>query len=286
MRKDKIDVIIPAFKAHSTMMRCLSSIACQTIIDDVSVTIVNDCCPERDYSDFVKMFSSHMEIQEIRAAKNGGPGVARQLGIDSSDGEFITCVDADDMLYKVDALEILRKEIRTDETYMAAWASFLGTQNSSDPEKFCRNPVWMFGKMYRRKFLEKYRVRFNETRANEDTGFNHIVLYLCNSDKEKIRYVNDNVYCYIKRPDSITRINHGQYYHDQCILGGIDNMIYAIEFVKQYRPFSEMILSDIVGYIVHLYYWYAELLQNAPEMSFQMWEYVKKFWYWNIRRIF
>ena len=96
MRKDRIDVIIPAFKAHSTIIRCLSSIACQTIIDDVSVVVCNDCCPEGDYSDAVKMFSTVMDIREIKLPKNSGPGAARQYGIDNTDGEFFTCIDADD----------------------------------------------------------------------------------------------------------------------------------------------------------------------------------------------
>ena len=32
--------------------------------------------------------------------------------------------------------------------------------------------VWMHGKMYRRSFFSKYNIRFNDSRANEDVGFN------------------------------------------------------------------------------------------------------------------
>jgi len=66
MKKNRIDVIIPAYKAHNTILRTLSSIAEQTILQDVDVTIVNDCCPEGDYSKFVKMFSPYMSIKEIK----------------------------------------------------------------------------------------------------------------------------------------------------------------------------------------------------------------------------
>lgn len=38
----KIDIIIPAYKAQNTLLRTLSSIASQEIVDDVEVTIVND----------------------------------------------------------------------------------------------------------------------------------------------------------------------------------------------------------------------------------------------------
>ena len=35
----RIDVIIPAYNAHKTLDRCLSSIVCQSIVDDLDITI-------------------------------------------------------------------------------------------------------------------------------------------------------------------------------------------------------------------------------------------------------
>ena len=280
MRKDRIDVIIPAFKAHSTIIRCLSSIACQTIIDDVSVVVCNDCCPEGDYSDAVKMFSTVMDIREIKLPKNSGPGAARQYGIDNTDGEFFTCIDADDALFRVDALELLRREIQTDSTYKCAFGAFKGRGIlTKSPERICKNPVWMFGKLYRREFIEKYNIRFNDTRANEDSGFNHCIKLLCDNPEEKIRYVEEYVYLYITRPDSITNIGNGQYYYDQCSCGGIDNMIYAINHAKKYRPFSGTIIQEILGCLMHWYCQYVRLLDKVPSLSIQLWEYIKKYYH-------
>ena len=40
--------------------------------------------------------------------------------------------------------------------------------------------VWMFGKIYRRSFIDKYKIKFHETsRANEDNGFNAICNLSC-----------------------------------------------------------------------------------------------------------
>ena len=41
----KVDVIIPAYKAHATIIRTLSSICMQSIRDDLYVIIVDDACP-------------------------------------------------------------------------------------------------------------------------------------------------------------------------------------------------------------------------------------------------
>ena len=119
MKKNRIDVIIPAYKAQKTILRTLSSIAAQTILDKVDVTIVNDCCPNGDYQEFINMFSPYMNIREIKLPENGGPGVARQYGIDNTEDEFFTCMDADDTLCGATALEILLAGITCNHSFGA-----------------------------------------------------------------------------------------------------------------------------------------------------------------------
>ena len=49
-----IDVIIPAYNAHETIIRTLSSIAMQLNRKDLKVTIVND--GGKNYNDIVNIF--------------------------------------------------------------------------------------------------------------------------------------------------------------------------------------------------------------------------------------
>ena len=280
MKNGRIDVIIPAYKAHKTIMRTLSSIAEQTIIDDVDVTIVNDCCPDGSYKDFIKLFSPYMKIREIKLEENGGPGVARQYGIDNTENEFFTCIDADDTFAGTIALETMRTGINESPIFKCASATFfqLGdTLKQIVPHK--DDMVWMFGKLYRRDFIEKYKIRFNDTRANEDTGFNTMVQLLCDNPNEQIRFIPEVVYYWHNKKDSITRINDGQYALDQCFCGWTDNMIYAIKHVKKVRPFSGAAIHKIVNVMMHLYYYWVETYARKPVFAEQNWEYVKKFYH-------
>ena len=87
----KIDIIIPAYKAQNTILRTLSSIAEQEILEDLEVTIVNDA-DGIGYKEFVDMFSPYMKVKEIVMEKNGGPGEARQYGIENTTNPFITFI--------------------------------------------------------------------------------------------------------------------------------------------------------------------------------------------------
>lgn len=66
-----IDVIIPAYNAHSTIVRTLSSIAMQLNRNELKVTIVND--GGEGYEDLVNLFKPILDVQEISYKENRGP---------------------------------------------------------------------------------------------------------------------------------------------------------------------------------------------------------------------
>lgn len=289
MKNNKIDIIIPAFKAQNTIIRTLSSIASQTIKNDLSVIIVNDACPNGDYKKFVDMFEPFYDIKEVKLEKNTGPGVARQEGINNSQNEYFTCIDADDTFASAIALETLRESIKepvllsngmqVKDGFKCVSSTFM--QLGEDLKHIVphqNDMVWMFGKLYRREFIEKYKIHFNETRANEDTGFNTWVKLLCDNPNEQLRYIPETTYFWHNKEDSITRINDGQYAYDQCFCGWTDNMIYAIQHAKKSRPFSGSVTQQIVGVIINLYFYFIETVARKPVFKDQNWEYIKKFY--------
>ena len=55
MENRKIDVIIPAYNVPDNILfRCLSSIACQDIIEDLEITIVDDASTKQNYKNIAK----------------------------------------------------------------------------------------------------------------------------------------------------------------------------------------------------------------------------------------
>ena len=274
-----VDIIIPAYNAHNTIYKCLASILEQTTLDNIKVTIVND--GGNSYKDIINMFKNYIDISEITLEENKGPGCARQYGIDNTSLPYFTCIDADDTFAGPYSIQILLKKMQDNPNSSAIIGNFAEEQGIINGSlQFVQHPqdtVWMFGKLYRRSFIESYNIRFNETRANEDTGFNTIVK-LCSDANAPIQFISDIVYYWHMKLDSITRSNNCEYSYNQSFVGFTDNMIYAIKEAKKRKPFNGNIDLHSVQVMVNLYIYYLQTCKRDPRFKEQNFNYAKKYY--------
>lgn len=286
-----IDVIIPAYNVPDHILfRCLASIACQDIVSDLEVTIVDDASTAQNYQSVADYFSSVIKVNILRYEVNGGPGVARQYGIDHTSNGYMTFIDADDTFNGSFALKALRNSIEMnnglyfmsvgvfDEVHEMGLA--LGDGPILMPHE--QDMVWMFGKLYRRSFIDRYNVRFHETsRANEDNGFNTICR-LCASDQEQINFIGAHVYYWHENPDSITRANDCQYSYGgserDSFYGYVENMIYAIKEAKKRKPYNGFITMWSVSCMLHIYEYYIECVARAGQHAPNNWKWCKRYY--------
>lgn len=272
----KVDVIIPAFKAQNTIARTIASVITQSIVDEVMVTIVNDD-DGIGYAKFIEQFSPFVDIKEISLSVNGGPGVARQYGIDNTEAPYFTCIDADDTFAGAFALETLYRSMKANPGYHTVVGAFVEQHENLQFLNHTNDLVWMFGKLYTREFINKYKIRFNETRANEDNGFNTIIR-LVSSEQEKIMFISDIVYYWHHKEDSITRINNAQYSYDQSFVGYTDNMIYAVQCAKKQKPFNSYIDMWAIQVMCQLYLYYYQTVKRDPRFVEQNYKSCKKYY--------
>lgn len=243
-----IDIIIPAYNAHDTISKTLISICMQSIVDKVNVYIVNDCSL-LDYSSEIALFSC-LNIHELKLDVNSGPGVARQYGINESSGEFILFLDSDDLLYNKFSLERLYNGIMG---YDMAVGSIIDEREQGyyviDNHTGC-----LHGKLYRRKFINKYNLGFNDTRSSEDNSFNN----LCLLADPRINYVKDVVYLYKYNVNSLSNTS--------VKLNDIKMYIYNVKWVID-EAFSKgfgkyKISRYYFSSVVYLYFVYVTNFNN------------------------
>lgn len=94
----KIGIIIPCYYESSLISNLFKSLNEQTQRDKIKIIMINDCSPNTSsYYDLREEFSL-LDITYLETPKNSGPGVARQLGLEFCQTEYVMFIDDDDIL--------------------------------------------------------------------------------------------------------------------------------------------------------------------------------------------
>ena len=243
-----IDIIIPCYNSHNTLKNTLFSILYQINIKNINVYLIDDCS-EVDYTEEVNMFKKYFNIKQVRLEKNSGPGTARKVGLRESSAPFVTFIDSDDSFASPISLILLYNAINEDNYDMVISKTYEETYNRILEKD--HNTIWVHGKMYRRCFLDKNNITFNDTRANEDNGFNQLICLL----NPKIKYIDYFTYIWRYNDVSITRSNNFDYAYSGLV-GYAYNMLWALEMASSHE-YNEVKFSELAyAVMLALYYYY------------------------------
>ncbi len=184
MTAPQISVVVPFHNNEDLLADCLRSIARQTHAS-LEVIMVDDGSTDGSVGIARRRAESDPRFTLIRVP-NGGPGFARNRGIEQATGEFLGFVDADDMLPS-HALEIMLHTLQESGSDFvsggvdrvgpagitpsgmharAIKTRRIGTHISRSPELFWDVSVW--NKLFRKSFWDGHRLSFPEVRAWED----------------------------------------------------------------------------------------------------------------------
>ena len=182
-----VSVIVPYFNNESTVLRALDSIKCQTY-SNIEIILINDGSSDKT-KDVVNKYildNNKMNFKHIILPENKGPSVARNIGINQSNGELIAFLDADDSWVN-NKIELQAKVMDNNpELVLIACDHFIEynnekyTKSRSDfkiievtfKEKLIKNRFCTPSVMLRRRCILDYNLKFNENQKfAEDTLF-------------------------------------------------------------------------------------------------------------------
>ena len=190
----KISIVMPIYNAEKRLEKSLDSILRQTYAN-FELILINDGSTDQSLQICEIYAQKHKEII-LKTIENSGPGAARNVGLNSVTGDYISFVDADDYL-EADFLEKL-VGIAADKDFDIVSSNYYqvdhereiaknnyhtGTihKNGSPAEKkrydlfkTSSSFGYVWGKLYKTAFIEEYGLRFSEERQVflEDTLFN------------------------------------------------------------------------------------------------------------------
>lgn len=133
----KVSVVIPAYNAENTIVRCLNSVLAQTY-PVFEIIVINDGSTDRTKEIIEEYIQNHsgFNIKLINKA-NGGVSSARNVGLKLASGEYIALLDSDDEWLKQKTevqIEYFEKDVKID--FLAAGFQGFHLKNKSQNELF------------------------------------------------------------------------------------------------------------------------------------------------------
>lgn len=209
---NKFSIITPQYNSFELMDKYFNSMENQSF-KDFELIIVDDCSTDESYDKLKKKVEdSQLNIKLLQTPQNGGPGKARNMGIENATGEWITFVDNDDWVDE-EFLEIINGIIEREKVNCVIYDYYqwlegkttvahsmyineTGRKTLSDCMVAVRNHT--VGKVY--KLSECGNVRFPDVRRCEDVAYVLQAIVACGS----AYYYNTPLYYYRQRPTSLS----------------------------------------------------------------------------------
>lgn len=286
MDRPMISVIVPVYNVEKYLHRCVDSILAQTF-KETEIILVDDGSTDSSGA----ICDSYLEIDSrIRVIhkKNGGLSDARNVGIDSSRGDFLCFVDSDDFIAP-EMLDTLYRLIKENDADFSVCGICDSSVNGDTPQSAEESESVMSGVDALKLTLEGKKLPgsmcsklipkelccehyFIKGKTYED-AFYTPELFL---RAKRVAITTKSLYCYWHRENSITTSPFSA-----CSFDVIDAYTYTLEVVQANCPE----LTDVA--IFRLFWAYFVVLdkmlmtkayRKLPQYK-QVVSYLKKHWW-------
>lgn len=270
----KLSIIIPIYNAYPYLRTAIDSVLSQGMnSDEFELLLINDGSTD----DSLLICESYVKTSfsvKIFTHKNQGVVRTRNFGLSKAEGDYVYFMDADDYLipggfrYLIDtfwdehvdvlsfnSLTVDRYSINCINDDVRGIVSYEGTGREFYQESFF---AFVWSHFYRREFLMKHKLEFDDLVMAEDTLFN-LKVHLANP---KIKNVTSRLYRYCVHDGTITKkrdylfmrkcVNSYLYLfntlakHIEICKVDEEKLAYGLRkmTLKQFTPFISRILSS------------------------------------------
>lgn len=94
--RPQVSVLIPAYDVADILPAAVNSVLSQTL-NDLEVIIIDDASGDGTFATAQTLMERDQRVRVLQAVRNGGPGLARSLGLAASRGVWVAILDADDV---------------------------------------------------------------------------------------------------------------------------------------------------------------------------------------------
>lgn len=248
MNKVLFSIIIPHYNNEESLIKLLKTIPED---EDIEIIIVDDNSKEElNYKNLTEV---NTRIKLLKNINKKGAGGARNTGLENALGEWILFADSDDFFIE-GAFDIIKKykKNKEDIIFFNCTSIFIETgkkaqrhiffqkilmdylknknQHTEKTLRFEYGVPW--GKMIKKSFIDKYKIKFDETIIINDRMFS----VLCGYYAKQILAVNKIIYCVTRNKGSLTTLRDKKVFLIKLeILDKINNF-FIEKNENKYRP--------------------------------------------------
>lgn len=189
----KVSVIIPVYNVKTYLKQCLDSIVGQTL-KEIEIICVDDESTDGSLQILQEYAEKDQRVQIIKQ-KNAGAGAARNNGMRHATGKYLSFLDSDDFF----ELDMLEKAYELAEKDQDDFVVYKSDQYHTEKDEFVNvswvvrqaelppyQPFnhrqmtdnvfkvfvgWAWDKLFRKDFIDKYELTFQEQRTSNDMLF-------------------------------------------------------------------------------------------------------------------
>lgn len=270
---NKISIVVPVYNVEKYLNKCISSILEQSFID-FELILVDDGSNDNSGKICNQYKGKDSRIRVIHQ-ENSGLSAARNIGIETSQGIYITFIDSDDFIHPK-MLEVLYNNILENKADISTCEYHIVCEGAEVSKGFGKNNITLYNniegvkkivekslasmivaccKLYRRELF--YDIRYPAGKYHEDEFVTYKLLY----KSSKIVATDAKLYYYVQRSNSITntyRIKR---------LEKLEALEEAIYFFKKKNNEELTYLSEFrYLFNIHIAYYRAKYEMNDKEI--------------------
>ena len=251
-----IDIIIPIYNTNIFLDRLLDSIRSQSY-SKYTIYLIDANSKEKYNLDIY----SDLPIRYIKLNTKTPPGLTRQVGLNYSSNKYVMFIDQDDELTNPNSLELLVNNIKNFDIVSS------GEYYERD-NVYIINDISLHGKLFKRSFLTKNNIKFNDYKYHEDVYFNNA----CFLNNAKIIKVDEITYFYHNNLNSIVNTT------SDIEIQKIEYLFKIIKLLKKEIPITKNNIKRYKELCFKNYDYFLKLFPTLSEEEKNIFaSYVKKY---------
>lgn len=258
----KISVIIPMYNVAGYIGKTIESLQGQTL-DDWELILVDDASTDETLSVVKEYAVKDNRLHVIACTENYGPMYAREMGCQTSKGEYVTFCDGDDELLP-ESLDLLYKTAISEQADVVIGKVLedcldgnrkpfslqpslrYGNDNESFLKSVLRREIHqgLWGKLFHSEIVRNANITiFEHCTMSEDAA----VLFQYIERCHKVCIIEEYVYCYNKRTDSLAHSAMSQQQLEAICKTSLLRKDIMDNHPKLYRDFNRYIIENMVN---------------------------------------